>query len=50
MILDRENGLVNVWLSLIKNPNMSYSYDDVPDIYNLREIVKELLEEEGGNN
>lgn len=50
MILDRENGLVEVWFKLIKNPNMPYTYDDVPDIYNLREVVKELLEEEGGNN
>lgn len=49
MILDRENGLVNVWLNLIKNPNMPYTYENVPDIYNLREIVKELLDEEANS-
>lgn len=49
MILDRENGLVEVWFQLIKNPNMPYTYDDVPDIYNLREVVQELLDEEANS-
>lgn len=45
MMLDRNNGLVEIWVKVLNKTNSPYTFDDVPDIYNLRELVKEALEE-----
>lgn len=47
MKLAKENALVQAWYQMIIRTDFSYTLDDVPDIYNLREIVQELLNEEG---
>ena len=46
MILNKDNVLVQVWYKMLTKLNSSYTLKDVPDIYNLREIVKELINEE----
>lgn len=41
----KDSGLVKVWVSLILAG--VYTYDDVPNLSNLREVVKQVLEELG---
>lgn len=44
--LTKESGLVkNVWVPLILNG--TYTYDQVPALFNLREVVGEVLKEVG---
>lgn len=44
--LTRESGLVkNVWVPLIMNG--TYEFEQVPNLFNLREVVEEVLIEVG---
>lgn len=44
--LTKESGLVkNVWVPLIMNG--TYTFEQVPNLFNLREVVKEVLVEVG---
>ncbi|WP_195837986.1 hypothetical protein [Tissierella pigra] len=43
MILTRNSGLVKVWVSLVLNPNSNYELEDVPALFNLREVVIEVV-------
>lgn len=47
MKLTKENTLVQAWYQMIIRTDFPYTLDDVPDIYNLREMVQELLNKEG---
>lgn len=49
MTLNRENALVCAWYKMLTKTNSPYTMDDVPDIYNLREIIQELLNEEASS-
>lgn len=40
---DKNSGLVKVWVSLIKAD--AFNLDDVPEIYNLKEMVEEIINE-----
>ncbi len=44
-MFNKNSGLVKVWVSLILAG--TYTYDDVPNISNLREVVREVLIELG---
>lgn len=44
-LFTKDSGLVKVWVSLILAG--VYTYDDVPNLSNLREVVKQVLEELG---
>lgn len=44
--LNKESGLVkNVWVPLILNG--TYTFEQCPNLFNLREVVEEVLEEMG---
>lgn len=48
MTFTKDSGLVKVWVRLVQNG--TYTREDVPNMYNLREVVYEVLDElEGGN-
>lgn len=46
-MFNRDSGLVKAWVSLINQG--AFTVDDVPNLYNLREIVLEILEGENKN-
>lgn len=43
MTFTKNSGLVKVWVSLILNG--IYKLDDVPRLFNLKEIVEEVINE-----
>lgn len=43
MVFTKESGLVKVWVSLIMSG--TYSEADVPNLYNLREVVSQVLKQ-----
>lgn len=43
MVFTKNSGLVKVWVRLVLNG--TYTREDVPDLYNLREVVYEVLDE-----
>ncbi|WP_189911059.1 hypothetical protein [Clostridium cochlearium] len=45
MIFTKNSGLVKVWVSLILGG--TYTYEQVPNLFNLRESVGEVLKEVG---
>ena len=48
MTFTKDSGLVKVWVRLVQNG--TYTREDVPNMYNLRDVVYEVLDElEGGN-
>lgn len=49
MTLDKNNGLVYAWYKMLTKTDSPYTMNDVPDIYNLREVVQELLDEEANS-
>lgn len=49
MTLDRDHALVYAWHKMLTKTNSPYTMDDVPDIYNLREVVQEWLNEEANS-
>lgn len=43
MILTKDSGLVKVWVGLVLNPNSPYELKDVPNLFNLKEVVTEVV-------
>ena len=43
MVFTKNSGLVKVWVTLVLNG--TYSREQVPDLYNLRAVVYEVLDE-----
>ncbi len=44
MTFNKESGIVKVWVNLVRNG--TYTRDQVPKMYNLREIVSDVLDEQ----
>ncbi len=42
MNFTKDSGLVRVWVNLIKNGYRKL--EEVPNLYNLKEVVKEIIE------
>lgn len=42
-MFNKDSGLVQVWVRLLKEENSGYTIEDVPEISNLREVVSSLL-------
>ena len=42
-MFNKDSGLVQVWVRLLKEENSGYTIEDVPEISNLREVVASLL-------
>lgn len=42
MSFNKESGLVNVWVKLVQNG--TYTRDQVPKMFNLQEVVAEILD------
>lgn len=42
MVFTKDSGLVRVWVNLIKNGYRKL--EEVPSLYNLKEVVKEIIE------
>ena len=42
-MFNKDSGLVQVWVRLLKEENSGYTIEDVPEISNLREVVYSLL-------
>ena len=38
-MLNKDSGLVKIWVRLLTQKNSKYTIDDIPSISNLREIV-----------
>lgn len=45
-MFNKTSGLVKVWVELIDGGQ--YSIEDVPNLSNLREVVAEVISENGG--
>lgn len=43
MIFDKNSGLVKMWVNLVQNG--TYSKDQIPKMFNLQDIVNEILNE-----
>ena len=43
MSFNKESGLVNVWVKLVQNG--TYTRDQVPKMFNLQEVVADVLDE-----
>jgi hypothetical protein len=41
MVFTKENGLVKVWVSLVRQG--TFTLDEVPALYNLRDVVTETV-------
>lgn len=48
MTFNRNSGLVKVWVKLVQNG--TYTRDQVPEMYNLREVVYEILDEQAATD
>lgn len=44
MTFTKDSGLVKVWVRLVQNG--TYTREQVPALYNLREVVYEVLDEQ----
>lgn len=47
-MFNENSGLVKTWVDLIKKGQ--YTIEEVPNLSNLREVVAEVLAEDGGEN
>lgn len=43
MILTKDSGLVKVWVGLVLNQDSVYELKDVPALFNLKEVVTEVV-------
>lgn len=43
-MFNKNSPLVKTWVRLLSSQNPVYTFEDVPDIGNLREIVSEAME------
>lgn len=48
MTFNKDSGLVKVWVKLVQNG--TYTRDQIPKMYNLREIVAEILDEQAAED
>lgn len=44
MVFTKDSGLVKLWVRMVENG--TYTREQVPNIYNLREVVYEVLDED----
>ena len=44
MTFSKESGIVKVWVNLVKNG--TYTRDQVPKMFNLQEVVADVLDEQ----
>jgi len=42
-----ESGLVKIWVKLVEDINNIYTFNDVPNLFNLRQIVSQVLVQDG---
>ena len=42
-MFNKDSGLVKIWVRLLSQENSKYTINDIPNITNLRDIVKSLL-------
>ena len=42
-MFDENSGLVKTWVRLLKKKNSKYTIDDVPEIDNLVDVVKQAM-------
>lgn len=47
LMFNKNSGLVKIWFGAVMNPDSSYKYTDVPNLSNLRTVVKDVLVENG---
>jgi len=47
LMFNKNSGLVKIWFGAVMNPESSYTYKDVPNLSNLRLVVKDVLTENG---
>ncbi|MDR7870299.1 MAG: hypothetical protein RIN55_05535 [Tissierellaceae bacterium] len=45
MIFTKDSGLVKVWVGLVLNPESPYEIKDVPALFNLKDVVTEVVNE-----
>ena len=43
MILTKDSGLVKIWAGLVLNQDSLYELKDVPGLFNLKEVVTEVV-------
>lgn len=43
MIFNKDSHLVGIWLKAIQDDSNSITLEDVPDLYNLKEVVESLI-------
>lgn len=43
MVFTKDSGLVKVWVGLVLNPDSNYTLDSVPALFNLKEVVTEVV-------
>lgn len=48
MTFNKDSGLVKVWVKLVQNG--TYTRDQIPKMYNLQEIVAEILDEQAAED
>lgn len=48
MTFNKESGIVKVWVNLVQNG--TYTRDQVPKMYNLQEIVSDVLDEQAAED
>lgn len=48
MTFSKESGIVKVWVNLVKNG--TYTRDQVPKMFNLQEVVAEVLDEQAAED
>ena len=44
-MVNKNSGLVKIWVRLLTSENSLYTVDDIPNISNLKEVVLSLIEE-----
>lgn len=48
MTFDKESGIVKVWVNLVQNG--TYTREQVPKMFNLQEVVAEVLDEQAAED
>lgn len=46
MIFNKDSYLVKLWLNKVKDKNSNITIDNVPTLFNLKEVVQSLIIEE----
>lgn len=45
MTFTKNSGLVKVWVSLVLDENSPYELADVPELFNLKDVVTEVVQD-----